>query len=371
MKKLLNRREFMAGTASMLALTCGAGPGLLSLGGCSKENSAYQSAIARMTAPLPANPETTELIRFATLAGNGHNTQPWKFKIRDKYIDILPDLSRRTPVVDPDDHHLYASLGCAMENLALAARARGMRGDITFDNAGEGRLIADLSPVRAKESALFEAITHRQCTRSMYDGSPAPRKAIERIIQAAALYDVDALYISEKPRVEDMLELVIEGNSRQMDDPAFVQELKDWIRFNPSAAAITGDGLYTVTSGNPVMPTWFGSLLFEQFFVKEAENKKYTDHIRSSSGILVFVAKSDDRKGWVNAGRAYQRAALQATADGLKHAFINQAVEVPEMRRKLQDLLKLGTRRPNLVIRIGYAEALPKSLRRPVREVLT
>ena len=51
-------------------------------------------------------------------------------------IDVLPDLSRRTPVVDPDDHHLFVSLGCAAENLALAAMARGCRGDPMFDDAG-------------------------------------------------------------------------------------------------------------------------------------------------------------------------------------------------------------------------------------------
>jgi hypothetical protein len=36
-------------------------------------------------------------------------------------IVILPDLSRRCPVVDPDDHHLYVSLGCAAENILQAA----------------------------------------------------------------------------------------------------------------------------------------------------------------------------------------------------------------------------------------------------------
>jgi nitroreductase len=73
-----------------------------------------------------------ELVRCATLAANGHNTQPWKFGLSPDTISIRPDLSRRTRVVDPDEHHLWVSLGCATENLVLAAAALGKHADIAF-----------------------------------------------------------------------------------------------------------------------------------------------------------------------------------------------------------------------------------------------
>ena len=62
-----------------------------------------------------------EIIHYATLAPSGHNTQPWKFSIKDNSILIYPDYSRRLSVVDPDDHALFISLGCALENLVIAA----------------------------------------------------------------------------------------------------------------------------------------------------------------------------------------------------------------------------------------------------------
>ena len=65
-----------------------------------------------------------ELVRYATLAPSSHNTQCWKFRVEDNAIAILPDLARRTPAVDPDDHHLFVSLGCAAENLVQACRVR-------------------------------------------------------------------------------------------------------------------------------------------------------------------------------------------------------------------------------------------------------
>jgi hypothetical protein len=75
-------------------------------------------------------------------------------------------------------------------------------------------------------------------------------------------------------------------------------------------------------------------MMFDFFFTNDSENAKLAEQVRSSPGLIAFIAPSDNRAGWAAAGRAYQRFALQATVDGLKHAFVNQAVEVPDVRRE-------------------------------------
>ncbi|HEY3344819.1 MAG TPA: nitroreductase family protein, partial [Anaerolineaceae bacterium] len=62
-----------------------------------------------------------EIIRYACLAPSGHNAQPWKFQIQGDTIRLTADDQRRLPVVDPADRELYISLGCALENLQIAA----------------------------------------------------------------------------------------------------------------------------------------------------------------------------------------------------------------------------------------------------------
>jgi hypothetical protein len=71
-----------------------------------------------------------ELVRYATLAPSSHNTQCWKFALNDngRSITILPGLARRCPVVDPDEHHIFVTLGCATENMIQAALAHGPKG---------------------------------------------------------------------------------------------------------------------------------------------------------------------------------------------------------------------------------------------------
>ena len=150
----------------------------------------------------------------------------------------------------------------------------------------------------------------------------------------------------------------------------FVTELKTWIRFNPDSALAARDGLYTAASGNPTLPSWLGPTAFDLFFRKSDEQDKLAEQVRSSAGIAVFVANSDNPQGWIGAGRAYQRFALRATVEGLKNAFVNQAVEVTEVRGALQSLLGLGDRRPSLVVRFGWGPPMPRSLRRRVRDVL-
>lgn len=348
-----------------------AGAGAAALGGYySMSDGDYDAILAELTRPLAENADARELIRYSTLAANSHNTQPWLFRIRDRAIDILPDLHRLTPIVDPDEHHLFVSLGCAAENLSLAAKARGHSGEVLFDSAAEARVSVDLAVGPREEIALFGAIPMRCCTRSLYDGSNISTEVLDRLTAVARIGGVEPIILVEKRKIEAVLALIIAGNSRQMDDPAFLHELKTWLRFNARALTTTRDGIYSASTGNPPLPSWLGPTMFDLTVSKDGENAKYTEQIRSSSGLAIFVAETNDKAGWVAAGRSFQRFALQATADGLKHAFVNQAVEVKDVRSQLQALLNLGERRPNLIVRFGRGPEMPRPLRRRVEDVL-
>ena len=112
----------------------------------------YTADLAPLRAALPPNPDPRDLIRFATLAANSHNTQAWKFRMAPGRIDLLPDFIRRTPAVDPDDHHLFTSLGCAAENLAIAAAARGQPGALAFDAAENGAVRFDFTTGASRDT---------------------------------------------------------------------------------------------------------------------------------------------------------------------------------------------------------------------------
>jgi hypothetical protein len=317
--------------------------------------------------PLPV--AQTDLVRYATLAANSHNTQPWRFRIADRAIFTLPDLTRRLASVDPDDHHLFASLGCATENLVQAAAAFGLRANATFD-AAVGGMRLDLEPAPQARSQLFDAIPHRQSTRSIYDGRAVPAEHL-RLLEAAGSGDgVKLLLFTERKQIEDILGYLIAGNSAQMDDAAFIAELKSWLRFNFAEAVATDDGLFSKTTGAPTLPSWLGRLIFSLVVTKDGENKTYAAQLRSSAGVAVFISDKNEPAFWSAAGRCCQRFALQATALDIRHCVINQPVEVPAVRGQFANFLGAGDRRPDLVMRFGYGPELPRSLRRTVDQVL-
>jgi hypothetical protein len=321
--------------------------------------------------PATGRPEPMrDLVRYATLAPSSHNTQCWRFRVAEGGISILPDFGRRCPVVDPDDHHLFVSLGCAAENLIQAAAAAGLDGQAALNSGPEESVGIALTPAKGVRSALFEAIPHRQSTRSEYDGMPLTGDELRLLETAGTGRGVRALLITERQTMETLLELVIQGNTAQMRDPAFVAELKDWIRFSHAQAVRKRDGLASAASGNPSLPPWLGRRLFDLVFTESAENDKYARHLRSSAGVAVFVSEVDDKAHWVEAGRAFQRFALQATVLGIRTAHLNQPAEVPALRAELASTLGLTSGRPDLVIRFGRGPELPRSLRRPVEAVL-
>jgi nitroreductase len=356
----------LIGAGGALVLAGGGAIGWRSAVGSMGEFDAYAG---RLRTPIRVDAGMADIIRYATLAANGHNTQPWRFHVEGNAIDILPDFSRVTPVVDPDNHHLYVSLGCAAENLLIAATATGRPGQLETDAGGE-RIRYSFSRAEARPHPLLAAIPLRQSTRAEYDGRPVPAVDIEALRQSAETPGVRLILLSDRARINQVRDLIVAGNDAQLADAAFVAELKRWLRFNPRSAMASGDGLFSATSGNPVLPEFLGRIAFDLFFAAGAESDKYARQIDSSAGIAIFVAEREDKAHWIATGRACQRFALAATASGLKHAFVNQPVEVARLRPELAALIGAGGMRPDIFMRFGYGPTLPFSPRRPVNAAL-
>lgn len=312
--------------------------------------------------------QSRELVRYATLAASGHNAQPWKFAIQNQAIEIYPDYTRRLPVADAHDRELWISLGCALENLLVAAGALGYATEVSYPAATDVIRVR-LAKGTARGSRLFDAIPLRQNTRSEYDRQPIKRAELDQL-QAVPLEPGVALQIVTNPRdLDAIVEYLNHGDLSQYADPAFVDELTTWLRFNKKEAMATRDGLYTLCSGNPEVPRWLG-----QLFVAGTKPQQQADadaqKLRSSPAAIVVAAAADDKTAWVRTGQVYERLALTMTTLNIKSAFLNQPIEVAALRSQFQRTLGLGDALPQLLVRIGYANALPHSPRRPLEQVL-
>lgn len=193
----MKRRSVWVAAGGVAALVGTAGAAWrLTAGGAS----VYARYAEQLRSPLPAQPGIADLVRYAALAASSHNTQPWRFVVTADAIDVLPDFSRATPAVDPDNHHLFISLGCAMQNLAIAAAASGMPGIVTSRH--DGGLGYDFSRSAPRHDPLLEAIPRRHSTRAAYDGRSVPAKDIEALQCAASAPGVEVLILTARPQID-------------------------------------------------------------------------------------------------------------------------------------------------------------------------
>lgn len=133
---------------------------------------------------------------------------------------------------------------------------------------------------------------------------------INQLVNTARIDDVSVEMFTSAEDREAILEHRVAGNVAQMDDPAFVRELRDSIRFNAAEALHTRDGLFSACSGNSTMPSWLGRRLFSMFYPKDAENDKYASQLRMSVRVVVFAGDRTDIAGWIDVGRSFQRFVL-------------------------------------------------------------
>jgi len=322
--------------------------------------------------------EYHDLIYHATLAASSHNTQPWKFEVWNNRIIIHPDFNRILPVVDPDNHELFISLGCALENLVIAAGNYGYNPVVKLQtNADvyieEPYISVELQTAgeKGKNSFLFEQLEVRQTTRNKYNGNKIPLRHIEELKAAAAQEDVSIVIITNPEVLDPVLDLVKEACITQYSKQDFIEELVHWIRFNRGKAAKWGDGMYSGVTGNPSLPSWLGKLVLGVSDSPEKEAEKHEELLRSSSAVAVFIAKRNDQKAWINVGRSFERFALTATGLGIHNAHANMVCEELLSRKKLARLLRLDRgEQPLLFVRLGYSEKMVYSYRRSIKEVM-
>ena len=228
---------------------------------------------------------------------------------------------------------IFSSVLDAPPKVALAAAARGRASEVRFDPAGGGAVTLAFENRKVAPSPLFNAIPHRQSTRTEYDGKAATSDELRALSAAAAVPSVNVALLTGKPQISNIRDLVISANTSQMADDAFIRELKSWLRFNPRQAMAAGDGLYSGSSGIQSLPSWLAPVRFDLAFKTKSENEKYVRQLNSSAGVAVFVAEQSDQEHWIRTGRACQRFALQAAALGLRRHILISPSKSPAFGR--------------------------------------
>lgn len=314
-----------------------------------------------------------KLVAWGIKAPSGHNTQPWRFRLMENGIEIHPDFSRALPVVDGDHHALYASLGCAAENMMIAATREGLgaRLDLSRDEKGQVFITIQFKPdSRVEPDVLFDQIERRQSTRNKYRDQQVPPSDLEKLRNSFRFEGISLLTLTEKEAMEQLTPFIIDGSNRQFENRAFVKELISWIRFSRKEALQKKDGIWHASMGLPATGRLLGEIIMGRLVSAKSEAKRWEGLIRASAGLALFVSRENDASHWISLGRAFQRFGLTASSLNISLAHMNMPCEEMEVRQEMARHLKLGDQHPLLLIRFGYSDPMPYSFRRELNEVM-
>ena len=314
------------------------------------------------------------VVQSATLAPSIYNTQPWLFNLSESSIKIYPDPSRHLLRIDPAKRELHMSLGCALENAIIELRSLKFRSDVSVFShpQSEDALRLDISPgeLEIQEPFFLEAIQKRNTNLSHFENRVIPRSVWARLERIALDEGVQVLTFSEPDQALPWIDWVSQADRIQFNDSHFQEELLSWTRFNESEMQSARDGLRVNSIGIPIGLRWLGSFFLRHYHFADYRARRDEELIRNSSGLVLFLTKSDHRESWVRVGRTFQRWILVATHLGLQHSYLNQVTEVPGIRSMIQEKLDLKGFFPQLLIRVGYADSQQRSIRRPLDDVI-
>jgi nitroreductase len=311
-------------------------------------------------------PVTRAWLRSALAAPSIHNTQPWRFRVTGRHIDVFADHSRRLRVVDPRGRELLISVGAALLNLRVAMLADRRTAMLrVMPGAGEPDLVARVWPgpvTSVSETAhlLAQAIPRRHTNRRPFDATAVPAEVLADLCAAAAVEGA-RLVVAEPAMRDAVLGVVRTAEHMRRHDRDYLSELGEW----------TAD---RVDRRDGVPPEAFGPwsalevIPLRDFGLLQPVRRRAAVEFEAEPTIALLYTTGDEAEQWVRAGQALERTLLTATVRGLASTLMTQPLELPRLRELFT--ISAENQVAQVILRFGYGPPSAPSPRRPLESFL-
>jgi len=313
----------------------------------------------------------TEILRLASRAPSGHNTQPWTVRILGNEHWILGvEQTRRLPAVDPNSRETLLSIGAFLENLIMAAAHFGfyVQYELLAHTFAEADIIdLQFRPSRPSPQPLHQ-ITLRRTVRSGLLASEIKSADLRSIHDSGE----GVLYLPRgSAGAKYLAEGTLKANRQQaFRDPA-ERELADWIRWSRADAAKYRNGLTPASMEIEGLAGWYVSHFYNRAAVlsksfREKTIRQVRDRVGEGGGWLVLSNSGSTIATLIETGRKFERMWLRLRDRNIAiHPMTQMLEESPWSQQVARNLGIDGT--AQFILRIGYLTSYPNpaSLRMP------
>lgn len=313
-----------------------------------------------------AEEQRMALLQWAILAPSSHNAQPWRFAVDGTRIHVFADPSRWLRVADADRREFFVSIGCAMENLHVAAAHFGFATETFYapDLSEESAEASDIFRVATvhvdrkrlasgSRAALFDAITKRKTNHEPFEEHDVAAEDLLALKEQVDEKDIRLWMAEDEDTHAAVQSMTARANAMQFVDREWREELAEWI----------GKGAF----GTPWLFSKIGQLAMTYLDLSDATTAKDRQRIASAPVFAVLVAEEDTPRVHVRAGQVLERIWLAATQRGVQIQPMNQILQIPELKEEVRQLLPDAGMHPQITFRMGYGA--PERRRQPRRSV--
>jgi hypothetical protein len=251
-------------------------------------------------------------------------------------ITVSSDPTRRMPINDSMAREHFAGIGCAIENMVIAARASGSDAAVgLFPDGPASELVARLTvqpAASAHDAAFAEAIPRRHTNRGPYRTDAVTTQELEGLTGPDSdLTGAKVVWITDAASRAQLGDLYVEATEAIVADPEQSQEAFSWFRNDRGDIDRYRDGLTLDCQGLDGLTLFLAKVLpaqsrteGDQFWVKS------TREVHTATAAAYGIVVVDDvanRASQVTGGRLLARLHLGATAAGLGFHHMNQITE--------------------------------------------
>jgi hypothetical protein len=312
------------------------------------------------------------LFATATRAPSIHNTQPWRFRVGERAVELWCDPRYKT-LDDPLGREMLISCGAALFGLRLAVRSLGYLPVVRLlPDSAQLRLMARISigaaaPMNGLERRMLTAVPHRHTHRGPFLSEPLPPGLLAGL-QNDALTEGATLALVGEGLSLDRLSRLATAAARVVGlDPGERDEIRRWTRSAENRARLGIPGT-ALTSGAPGddQP---GRLPQRDFDLGRGLGRLPGGGAPPAATAVLLTA-GDHRADWLRAGQALQRLLLHAASAWVFASLYSQPLENPLIRELIRDQLALPGD-PQMLLQLGRAASAATTARRPAGGLTT
>jgi nitroreductase len=320
--------------------------------------------------------DLVRLVASAARAPSLHNSQPWRFRLRENSIELHSDPERIIQEVDPDGREMLISCGAALYGLRLGLRRLGFMpvADLVPDPAEPGLLACVTPGGRARPSRdeldLISALPHRHTHRGPFGPGRVPERLLAALVQDAAAEDAELVLLSAL-EAHELARLTATASRQQEASPQIRAEERSWARPPDSAArdGIPARALRQPGPTPPERPQRQEGPAHERLAQRDFGAPAGPADGALPSATAVLMTTGDTPADWLRAGQALHRLLLRAATRWVFASLHSQALESPRLRAGIRDALSLRGE-PQMLLQFGRANTAAATPRRPVTDVI-